>query len=529
MRGQRSSCLASDAERRSETSLAKTRRESDNRPRGAPAAPRVDHPARLASSWLRRRLVLSDATAFSAAWALTLLPLADGKPDALRLLLVLASVTAIAVFLLSRFGLYRARVCFLRTVEVRRLARVSLLTGVAVFVVTSAVGVRLGAGRIAFGCVLTLCTVTLSRCFYASWLRARRMEGQYVRPLVVVGQNDEGIELEKLIGLHPELGFRVVAVAQTAEEVRPLLKAHEANGVLIAVSALETRELNSLVRDLLRDEVHVAVSNGLLGFDHHRLRPQPFAREPLFYIEGATVSTATQAVKRAIDVAGASIGLLFSLPVLAVAAIAIKVQDGGPILFRQQRVGRHGRPFTLYKFRSMIPNADRHRARLQSLNQREGPIFKADNDPRVTRVGRVLRATSIDELPQLLNVLGGSMSLVGPRPAIPAEVAQFDEELLTRHSVRPGITGLWQVEARENASFQSYRRLDLFYIENLSIELDFVILLDTVTAVLTGIVRALLSSRPATAAARSEAREEMPVFLKAAADIPAPCALGEGA
>lgn len=420
---------------------------------------------------------------------LVLASLVDDHGEGVRLLLGVSSLTLFSISVLACLGLYQARICSLHAVEVRRLGRVSLLTAIVVSLMASSIGFHPGPARILFGSLLAFCTLVVSRCMYAAWLRACRIEGQYLRRVVLVGYNEEGVELERLVNHHPDLGLEVVAVAHTAQQVHPLLAAHGANGVIVAVSAVGQRELNLLVRELLREQVHVVVSNGLLGIDHNRLRPQPLAREPMFYLERTKVSAATAVAKRLIDVAGASIGLLVCLPVLVIVAILIKMQDGGSILFRQQRIGRDGRPFTLYKFRSMVPNADSNRARLQSLNQREGPIFKAENDPRVTRVGRLLRATSIDELPQLVNVLRGTMSLVGPRPATPAEVAQFDDELLARHAVRPGMTGLWQVEARENPSFDSYRRLDLFYIENLSLQLDFLILLDTVTAVLTGAIR----------------------------------------
>jgi lipopolysaccharide/colanic/teichoic acid biosynthesis glycosyltransferase len=169
--------------------------------------------------------------------------------------------------------------------------------------------------------------------------------------------------------------------------------------------------------------------------------------------------------------------------VLAVSAILIKVRDRGPVFFRQTRVGRDGEPFTVLKLRTMCVDAEARLAEVRALNERHGPLFKMEHDPRVTPVGRILRATSVDELPQLFNVLSGRMSLVGPRPALPDEVAAFDDELLGRLQVRPGITGLWQVEARDNPSFDSYRRLDLFYVDNWSLLLDIVVLIDTVPAV----------------------------------------------
>jgi lipopolysaccharide/colanic/teichoic acid biosynthesis glycosyltransferase len=175
---------------------------------------------------------------------------------------------------------------------------------------------------------------------------------------------------------------------------------------------------------------------------------------------------------------------------LGIAALAIKLSDRGPVVFRQQRVGRDGRPFRILKLRTMSPDAEERLDDLVGRNERTGgPLFKVTDDPRRTRVGRVLERLSIDELPQLWNVLRGEMSLVGPRPALPSEVEHFDADLLIRLSVPPGVTGLWQVEARDNPSFYAYRRLDMFYVENWSVLLDFSILLGTARVLLVRLVR----------------------------------------
>ena len=191
------------------------------------------------------------------------------------------------------------------------------------------------------------------------------------------------------------------------------------------------------------------------------------------------------------DVVLATVMLLLALPVLLAAAMAIKVHDRGPVLFRQQRVGKDGKRFRLYKLRTMVPGAEQLLVPLRPENRRDGPLFKLVHDPRVTRVGHFLRAASIDELPQLVNVLKGDMSLVGPRPALPEEVVQFDDELLERLRVLPGVTGLWQVEARDDPSFERYRRYDLHYLEHWSLTLDATILVATVGVVARRSARAL--------------------------------------
>jgi lipopolysaccharide/colanic/teichoic acid biosynthesis glycosyltransferase len=174
-----------------------------------------------------------------------------------------------------------------------------------------------------------------------------------------------------------------------------------------------------------------------------------------------------------------SVLLLLLSPLFLVIAIAILITEGGPVFYRQRRVGRNGRSFTMLKFRSMVIDAHDRLDDLQHHNERTGPLFKIHKDPRVTRVGRFLRATSLDELPQFFNVLGGTMSLVGPRPALPEERTSFPPELLAREVMRPGLTGLWQVEARSDPDFDKYHQLDLDYINNWTLLLDVTLIVRT--------------------------------------------------
>ncbi len=190
------------------------------------------------------------------------------------------------------------------------------------------------------------------------------------------------------------------------------------------------------------------------------------------------------AVKRLMDIAGATLGLVIFSPVLLITALAIRALDGPPVLFRQTRVGLHGRPFTIIKFRTMAPDAEKRLHEVAHLNELEGAAFKASNDPRMSSIGAVLRRTSIDELPQLWNVLRGEMSLVGPRPPLPTEVVEYDIWHRRRLSMKPGITGLWQVESRHESNFDRWVELDLSYIDRWTLWLDLSILLRTMPSVL---------------------------------------------
>lgn len=189
--------------------------------------------------------------------------------------------------------------------------------------------------------------------------------------------------------------------------------------------------------------------------------------------------------KRCLDVIGASVALILGAPLLALLAALIRFESRGPVFYRSVRIGRGGRPFVFYKLRSMVKDADRERQRLAHLNEADGPVFKIARDPRVTRVGRFIRTTSLDEIPQFWNVLKGDMSLVGPRPPIPEEVAQYEPWQLRRLDVRPGITCLWQISGRSRLGFEEWMRLDLQYIKRQSFLLDVRILVRTIPAVLS--------------------------------------------
>jgi len=184
--------------------------------------------------------------------------------------------------------------------------------------------------------------------------------------------------------------------------------------------------------------------------------------------------------KRTIDIIGAGLGLILLSPIIAVVACAVKVTSKGPIFFSQKRVGKNGELFEMYKFRSMVVNAEELKGNLEDQNEMSGPMFKIKDDPRVTKVGKFIRKTSIDELPQLWNVLKGDMSLVGPRPSLPKEVEQFDNWMFKRLSVRPGLTCYWQVSGRNNIDFEDWMKLDCRYVDERNLWIDIKLIFKTV-------------------------------------------------
>ena len=212
--------------------------------------------------------------------------------------------------------------------------------------------------------------------------------------------------------------------------------------------------------------------------------PAELAAEPM--PQPARAVSADAALRRALDVLVAAAALLLLLPLLLVVALLIRLDSPGPVLFVQTRVGKHGHPFPVFKFRSMFTDAEDRLSSVLDANERSGPVFKMRHDPRITRVGRPLRRCSLDEVPQLLNVLRGEMSLVGPRPALPREVALYTPAQAGRLSVTPGLTGLWQVSGRASLSFERSIELDLEYVRRQSLALNVVLILRTIPAVLTG-------------------------------------------
>jgi exopolysaccharide biosynthesis polyprenyl glycosylphosphotransferase len=370
-------------------------------------------------------------------------------------------------------------------------------------------------GLVLASAVGALVTCIVARYGFDAWLVGRRARGEFRSTVVVAGAAIEAASLVEFLELNPETGFAAVATVggrpvfpdgttgaapwmggleRTLEAVRRT----GALGVLVGINGLHGDTVNQLVLSLSTAGIPVYLSSGLSAISRGRLQTLSLAHEPIALVRPPRHSHLQEAAKRVVDVVLASVLLVVAAPVMAVAALLIKLHDHGPVLFRQVRIGRDGEPFTLIKLRTMEVDAEARLADLRSRNERHGPLFKVSADPRITPIGGLLRSAAIDELPQLFNVLGGSMSIVGPRPALPAETAEFDDEHQRRHLVRPGVTGLWQVEANHKAAFEEYRRLDLFYVDNWSVAMDLAVMVDTVPFIARRALRAL--RRPAPSA-----------------------------
>lgn len=456
----------------------------------------------------RLALITADVSAVVLAWVVAFLaPWTDRPgPDQLgRYWLVIALSSAATLWLLVLFGLYKSRVSSVRSAELAALSRVAALVipGILFLDLLATTELRLAADLTA-GLALFLFLVT-GRSIFDGWIRTARAQGRYCRNAVIVGGGPGTRDLMDLLTDHGEAGYRIkgvvadrmlgVASPDWLGEPRDILEVMDsagANGAFVVVDELNPVDRAIAVDQLIAAGHHVHLTMGIAGVSAQRVQLAPVVHEPLLYVDRPNLKQWQRVAKRVVDVVLAGVGIVVVAPFVLAAAAIIKLEDGGPVFFRQERVGLGGRHFRLWKLRTMAPDAEARLAEVQARNARNGPLLKVSRDPRVTRIGHILRFTSIDELPQLLNVFRGEMSLVGPRPALPTEVESFDAELRERHNVRPGITGLWQVEARDNPSFASYRRLDLFYVNNWSISLDLVILVLTAQSVIVRTLKGLV-------------------------------------
>ena len=325
-----------------------------------------------------------------------------------------------------------------------------------------------------------------------------RATGAATHRVLVVGEGEARDVLADRLEASTQSGLRVVGVCppvsrgadgdSSVEHVRRATEALGADTVAVAHSgALTPHLLRRLAWSLEGTGIDLLVAPALTDVSGPRINVRPVSGLPLLQIAEPEFSGGRRLVKGTVDLVGATVLLLLLAPVLLVVAGLVLLSGPGPIFFSQTRVGRHGVPFRMWKFRSMVTDAEALIADLRTCNDHgEGVLFKMRDDPRVTRVGRVLRRYSLDELPQLVNVLLGQMSLVGPRPPMPTEVARYGRDVHRRLLVKPGLTGLWQVSGRADLGWDETVRLDLYYVENWSVALDAEILLRTASAVLRG-------------------------------------------
>jgi exopolysaccharide biosynthesis polyprenyl glycosylphosphotransferase len=347
--------------------------------------------------------------------------------------------------------------------------------------------------------VLTL----FARLRLRTWLYARRRDGHFIRRTLLVGLPSTVVDVgDHLVKAHWS-GFRLVGACvdtdvtslEIAGETVPVVgRIREVARAIVACGADSVAVTNETAPGDLRiladavdqSGVELLVVPAITDVAGPRTVVRPVAGLPLLHVKEPQFAGPQRLVKDVMDRAVAAVAVLLFGPVFLAVAVAVKIDSEGPVFFRQTRVGRDGRPFKMVKFRTMVVNAEQLLATLEDRNEADGLLFKMRDDPRVTRVGRFLRKYSIDELPQLFNVVWGQMSLVGPRPPLPNEVVNYEGHVNRRLLVKPGITGLWQVSGRSDLSWDEAIRLDLYYVDHWSPTMDAMIILKTFSAVLRG-------------------------------------------
>lgn len=318
--------------------------------------------------------------------------------------------------------------------------------------------------------------------------------------IVILGTGDHAKQLTDAILNSPELDvsikgfldyrktgfwrYRDIPLLGSPDILEKLIAAEQVDALVIAVEAEDFPHLHGVVETAEAMGVPLCFSPLLYTNTLSSVRLGEIGNLPLLRHQGVSDNKLAWLIKNTMDKIGALVGIVLTAPLMLAAAVAIKLDSPGPILFKQRRSGLHGRTFLLYKFRTMHSDAEKQQELLKELNVMSGPVFKAKNDPRITRVGRILRKYSIDEVPQFFNVLKGDMSLVGPRPPLPKEVVQYEPWQHRRLSIKPGITCLWQINGRNHIDFDQWMRLDLQYIENWSLWEDAKILVRTIPAVI---------------------------------------------
>jgi exopolysaccharide biosynthesis polyprenyl glycosylphosphotransferase len=406
------------------------------------------------------------------------------------------------LILLWANGTYDRRYLGLGSEEFKRIVRTSVTVVAGVSLLAFATKTQLSRGTVATVSLAALCFLLFDRVIARQVLHvARRRTGHGAHRMVLVGTLPEALEVYTAVTRSPAAGLIPVAIHITdgyaaargietpvpvyaARDVLALVREVGADTIAVCGSAsAEPGELRRLAWQLEGTGVDLVVAPQLTDIAGPRVHIRPIEGLPLLHVEEPTLSGPGWLAKNLLDRVVAALLLLVLSPILLIIAIGIRLSDPGPVFFRQPRVGHEGRTFRVWKFRTMYVDAEERKRTLEELNESDGMLFKMKNDPRVFSFGSKLRGSSLDELPQLINVLKGEMSLVGPRP-LPADDGDYLGDVRRRLLVRPGITGLWQVSGRSDLSWDEAVRLDLYYVDNWSLTYDLGILWRTIFVVL---------------------------------------------
>jgi exopolysaccharide biosynthesis polyprenyl glycosylphosphotransferase len=451
-----------------------------------------------------RQVIAADGLCALAGGVLALKLRFDGGGDPPSRYLVLSlSLPLIWLCMVKLAGGYDSRFIGVGTDEFRRVLNAGVTLTAAVAILSYATKTEIARGYVVIALPCLTVFDLMARFVLRKRLHRLRSLGSCMRRVVAVGHARVVADLATELRRETYHGLTVVAACVAGGDgdgevdgipvvgglgnVARVVELYDADTVaVLACPEMSGVRLRELAWELEKTGTDLCVAPALMDVAGPRTTIRPVAGLPLLHVDHPEFTGAKQVIKGAFDKVLGSAALLLMAPVFIVVALAIRLADGGPALFRQTRVGRDGHAFTVYKFRTMVLNAEDSQAQLADNNEHDGVLFKIRNDPRITAVGGRLRRWSVDELPQLINVVRGDMSLVGPRPALPDEAARYGDYVRRRLVVKPGMTGLWQVNGRSDLSWNESVRLDLRYVENWSLILDLQILWKTCSAVLRG-------------------------------------------
>ncbi|MBN1428271.1 MAG: sugar transferase [Anaerolineae bacterium] len=345
--------------------------------------------------------------------------------------------------------------------------------------------------------------LSLARLISLEIAASLRRHGIGVEQVLIVGAGEVGRAVMRSILADPALGYKVLGYVDDdphkgdgslgrfkglggLDKLQDIIASEQVDEVIITLPWMYHRKIIQIIDECERKDVQVRVVPDMFQQRMRSVDLITLSGIPLIGVKSGHMSSSALLAKRVVELTICIVSSPILAIICALVILAIKLDSPGPAIFKQRRVGKDGYEFDIYKFRSMVNNADELKSKLKELNEADGPLFKIKDDPRMTRVGRFLRRTSIDELPQVINVLRGEMSIVGPRPGTPEEVAQYEPWQKTRISTKPGLTGLWQVSGRSDIPFDEMCLLDIYYIENWSLGLDIRIMLQTIPYILLG-------------------------------------------
>lgn len=466
-------------------------------------------PSAASAVWLRsyvRVLFLVDIAALLLAATLALLLRFGADPGELVGVSYSAVAVGLAVLWLVVLALsrcYESRFVGGGPEEFRRVGNASVRLTAVVALIGYGGQIELARGFVAIVLPLGFGLLLLGRYLARLWLHRARRSGRCAHRVLVIGNHQHVNDLVTRLKREPLAGLVVVGacvpggerrrrdrpdslvpIIGTLSTVRQSLASVQADTVAVAASPGVTGEgLRRLSYELEGTGVDLLVAPALTNITGTRVSIRPVAGLPLLHLDEPELAGVRKVVKDVFDWTVAGLAVLLLTPLLLGLALAVRVTSPGPALFTQERVGRDGKLFRVLKFRSMVVDAEQRLDEIRALNEHDGVLFKLRDDPRITRVGRFMRRYSLDELPQLINVVRGEMSLVGPRPPLPIEVNNYETHTRRRLLVKPGMTGLWQVNGRADLSWDETVRLDLQYVENWSLGMDLAVLCKTVVAV----------------------------------------------